>query len=112
MSLVVVVGAVGYLIYDGITADDAAPAFSLELEPPLQRAEQFVVPVTITNTGGGTAQAVQVEVRLDRPDGGDERGSFEIALLPRGATREGSVLFRSDPRAGDLKARVLGYERP
>jgi uncharacterized protein (TIGR02588 family) len=112
VSLVIVVGTTGYLAYDGVTAEDAPPTIAIQFGEPLQQVEQFTVPVTVISKGGGTAERVRIEAVLERRGTENEHASFEIALLPRGGTREGSVVFRSDPRAGELKARVLGYERP
>ena len=74
--------------------------------------QHFIVPVSVTNHGDRTAEGVQIEVVLQSSDKEQESAEFEIAFLPRGATREGWVNFETDPRTAHMKARALGYEKP
>ena len=112
VGLVLVVGTLGFLFYDGVRARDAEPDVRIRLGTPEQRGGQFVVPVVVTNEGGATAEGVQVEVILEQNGEERERGEFGVAFLPRRSTREGFVSFRTDPHAAQLKPRVLGYEKP
>ena len=111
VSLVLVLGTLGYLVYEGARSGKAAPDIGVRLGTPERRTQDFVVPVFVTNSGDETAEGVQIEVVLE---GGaePERGEFTIAFVPRRATREGWVAFRSDPRGARLTPRVLGYEKP
>ena len=111
LSLVLVLGVLGFLAYDGATGGGEPPRFQIELGRPEWRGDSFHVPVRLTNRGGETAEGVHVEVVLES-SGETERGEFVVAFLPRGGTREASVTFHSDPAAGSLRARVLGYEKP
>ena len=113
VGLVLVVCVVGYLVYDGASMGDAPPDIEVTLGATVRRGAEFLVPVSVTNRGDETAEGVQIEVTLERADGGEpERGEFGIAFLPRRATRRGWVSFSQDPAAGRLKPRVLGYEKP
>lgn len=112
VGLVLVAGALGCLVYDGATGSDAPPGIEVKLGTPLPTAHNFLVPVSVINHGGRTAEGVTVEVTLEGAGGEPERGEFGVAFLPRGATREGWVAFRADPRTGQLKPRVLGFEKP
>lgn len=112
VGLVLVTCTLGFLIYDGATSRDEPPQLSVELGTPEKRGEHFVVPLTVKNTGGQTAEGVTVEVTLESDGGRAERGEFSVAFLPRGGKREGFVTFRADPRSGRLVPRVLGYEKP
>jgi uncharacterized protein (TIGR02588 family) len=110
-GLALVLGVLGFLAYDGATAGDAPAEFRIELGRAERRGDGFHVPVRVTNSGGATAEGVHVEVVLEAA-GRAERGEFVVAFLPRGGTREASVTFHTDPAAGNLRARVLGYEKP
>lgn len=110
ISLLLMAATLGYLVYDGATLSDAPPAIEVRLGTPERRGAQFVVPVALSNREGQTAEGVKVEVTLKTDS--EERGEFVVAFLPRGATREGWVAFQTDPRAGQLTARVVGYEKP
>ena len=109
-GLLLVSSALGYLVYDGATLGDAPPSIEVRLGEPEPRAQNFIVPVSVVNRGDLTAEGVQVEVVLKGAS--EERSEFVLAFLPRGATREGWVAFRADPRLGQLEARVVGYEKP
>ena len=111
VGLVLVGGVLGFLAYDGATAGGDPAEFQIELLRPERRGDGFHVPVRLMNRGGETAEGVHVEVVLEAA-GQTERGEFVVAFLPRGGTREASVTFTTDPAAGTLRARVLGYEKP
>jgi uncharacterized protein (TIGR02588 family) len=113
VGTLLVAGALGFLVYDGATsAGDAPPALTVVLGTPEQKGEHFVVPVTVRNDGGQTAEGVTIEVTLERDGAEAERGEFAVAFLPRGGKREGFVTFSTDPRSARLVPRVLGYEKP
>ena len=112
VSLALVVGTLGYLLYDGATATEAPPSIQVRLGEQQRTPHNFIVHVAVTNDGGQTAEEVHVEVVLEGAGGETERGEFVVAFLPRRATREGWVAFRSDPAGGKLTSRVLGYEKP
>ena len=113
VGLVLVVAALAYLAYDGATMGSDPPILEVRLGAPEPRAHNFIVPVTVINHGDETAEGVTVEVILNNGEGREPvRGELTIAFLPRRATREGFVTFQQDPRAAQLKARVLGYEKP
>lgn len=113
VGLVLVVSTLAYLIYDGATAPDTPPDIEVRLGEPRAGVAGFLVPVTVYNRGGQTAEGVTIEVVLDTAAAPEpERGEFTVAFLPRGGSREGWVAFRTDPRAGRLNARAHGYETP
>ncbi len=113
VGLVLVVSTLAYLVYDGATAADTPPDVEARLGEPRPGGAGFLVPVTVSNRGGRTAEGVTVEVVLEAPGAAQpERGEFTLAFLPRGGTREGWVAFRTDPRAGRLNARAIGYQEP
>ena len=113
VGLLLVVSTLGYLVYDGATAADTPPDIGVSLGEPRPGGAGFLVPVTVVNRGGQTAEGVSVEVVLEGAGAAEpERGEFTLAFLPRGGKREGWVSFRSDPRAGRLTARARGYEKP
>jgi len=112
LGLVLVSAALGYLIYAGASMGREPPSLEVRLGTPEQRQYNFIVPVTVVNHGDETAEGVHIEVVLE--SGGEEkaRGELDVPFLPRHATREGWVAFEQDPRAAQLKARVLGYQKP
>jgi len=111
-GLILVCATLGYFLYAGLSLGDKPPNLEVRLGTPEQQQFNFIVPVTVINHGDETAEGVQVEVIME--SGGEQkaRGELEIAFLPRHATREGWVTFDQDPRAAQLKACVLGYQKP
>lgn len=112
-SLVLVLGTLGYLVYDVATIGETPPQIEFQLGQPQAQANRFLVPVKVINRGNETAQAVQVEVTLE--SGGEEQESaqFELAFLPRHSTREAWVTFKTNPKTVEqMQARVLGFEKP
>ena len=112
VGLVLVVFTLAYLIYAGVTMGDEAPSLEVRLGTPEQQPHNFIVPITVINHGDETAAGVQIEVVME--SGGEEkaRSELEIPFVPRRSKREGWVTFDQDPRTSQLKARVLGYEKP
>jgi uncharacterized protein (TIGR02588 family) len=112
LGLILVSATLGYLIFAGATMGHEPPSLEVHLGTPEQRQFNFIVPVTVVNHGDETAEGVLIEVVM--ANGGEEiaRGEVDVAFLPRHATRQGWVTFEQDPRTAQLKARVLGYQKP
>jgi uncharacterized protein (TIGR02588 family) len=114
LSLMLVIGTLGYLTWAALMQSDEPAQLEVRLGEPQQRKEQFAVPVSVLNDGDRTAEGVVVEVSLENDSGQEvETSQFEIAFVPRHSTREGEVLFKQNPQiAANVTARVLGYETP
>ena len=112
VGLVLVLSTLSYLVYTGATMGNEPPSIEVRLGTPEQRTHNFIVPVTVINHGDKTAEGIRIEVLMESGGAEKARGELEIPFLPRNATREGWVTFEQDPRNGQLKARVLGYEEP
>ena len=112
VSLVLVLGTVGFLVRDAASGEDAPASLSVELGRPEPHGDIWAVPVTLRNQGDETAEGVKVEVTLEAPGMQVETAEFVAAFVPRRSKREGWVTFRSDPARGRLSGRAVGYENP
>ncbi|CAN5712908.1 TIGR02588 family protein [soil metagenome] len=112
LGLILVSSTLGYLIYAGASMGHEPPSIEVRLGTPEPGQFNFTVPVTIVNHGDETAEGVRIEVVVESRGEAKERAELDVAFLPRHATREGWVTFDQDPRASQLKARVLGYQKP
>lgn len=113
ISLVLVLGTLGYLVYDGATLGQAPPKIEFQLGQPQPQLDHFVIAVSAINHGDETAQAVHIEVTLESSGQEQESAEFDLAFLPRHSTRQGWVTFQTDPRTVEkIQARVLGFEKP
>lgn len=110
-SLIVAV-LVGLVLFSWATQGDQPPVLAVQPGSEIRsEAGQFYVPFTVTNTGGATAESVQVigELRLDDQI---ETGEQQIDFLSKGEEEEGAFVFSRDPRRGDLTIRVASYKLP
>lgn len=113
IGLILVASTLGYLIYDAATASEAPPQIEFKFGTPQAQSQHFIVPVSVTNRGDQTAEAVQIEVVLESGGAEKERAEFQIAFLPRRTTREGWVTFKTDPSTAErIEGRAVGYEKP
>ena len=112
LSLALVIGVLGYLIYWEATSTDRPPNIRIELGDAERRGEHFYVPVTLHNEGDKTAEGVHVVVTLKTGETTEE-GEFEVAFLPHHSRREGTVAFKTNPaESTELTARITGYQKP
>lgn len=103
LSLILILGVVSYLIYDIIEDSGRPPDIKVTLGQPVTSPHGAVVPVTATNAGDKTAQAVEVEVTA-----GSESATLGFDFLSSGEVRKGWAGFTSMP-SGQLTVRVVGY---
>jgi uncharacterized protein (TIGR02588 family) len=73
---------------------------------------QFYVPFSVTNSGGETAESVQVMAELRINGEVEEAGEQQIDFLASGEKEEGAFVFSRDPRQGELVIRVASYKLP
>lgn len=112
LGLVLVLGTVGFLVWDAAAGGDAPPDLSVTLGAPEPRGQGWAVPVVVRNRGEETAEGAHVEVVLELPDGTREEAELALAFVPRGSERQGWVQFLHPPASGRLTGRVTGYETP
>jgi uncharacterized protein (TIGR02588 family) len=113
LGLVLLFGTLSYLTYAGITLGDTAPQLRVELGDPSALDDLYLVPITVTNSGGAAAANVELLVELNA-DGTVERTNLQIDLIARGQSHEGAVFFSQDPNlaSAQLRARVVAYVLP
>lgn len=112
VGLVLVLAVLVYLLFSGASMGNEPPNIEVRLGTPEPQQFNFIVPVTVVNHGDETAASLRVEVVMQNHGQEQARGELDIPFLPRHATREGWVTFEQDPRSSQLKARVLGYQKP
>ena len=113
VSFLLVVGTLGYLIYDATLSSEIPPNIEIQLGETQAQGRNFLVPVVAINRGEQTAETVQIEVILEKNGKEEESADLEIQFLPRGAKRSGWVTFETDPRTVDnIKSRAVGFEKP
>ncbi|MBM0741435.1 TIGR02588 family protein [Phormidium sp. CLA17] len=109
-----IVGTVaGLVIYSWAMGRNSPPSLTIYRTEPVREADgQFYVPFEIVNTGGETAESVQVIAELKVNAAIQESGDLQIDFLSRGETEKAAFVFKTDPRQGDLVVRVASYKTP
>ncbi|HBB31718.1 MAG TPA: TIGR02588 family protein [Cyanobacteria bacterium UBA8803] len=103
---------VGLLVYRWVDGEDRPPAVSAVLDPEIREVDgQFYVPFKVTNTGGTTAESVQVIAEFTHGSV-QEVGEQQIDFLSGGEVEEGAFVFSHNPREGQLTVRVASYKLP
>jgi uncharacterized protein (TIGR02588 family) len=77
-----------------------------------QAAGQFYIPFQVINSGGGTAESVQVIAELTIDGEVAESGEQQVDFLSGGETQDGAFIFTRDPQQGELIIRVASYKLP
>ncbi len=111
ISALLVLGMLGYLVYNGATSTSSPPLLSVSVGQGEQHGAQYLVPITVSNAGSQTAEAVQVTLTLTGTQP-SEVSSVQLNYVPRGSQRQAWVTFHSDPHSGSIEARIEGFAQP
>lgn len=113
IALLILAAIVGLVIYKWLTQKNQPPVISISGSSEIREAPgQYYVPFSVTNTGGETAESVQVIAELRINGDVEESGEQQIDFLASGEKEEGAFVFSRDPRQGELKVRVASYKLP
>ena len=113
VSLLIVVGILGYLVYQVAVHEEGSPDLAITYvhDPSPHAPHRYFL--RIRNDGQETAEEVQVEMVLEQ--GGEELETAALTLpyLPKQSAREGWLVFSKDPAEADtVYARVISYKKP
>ena len=104
---------IGLVIYNWLTKKHEPPIISVTRNTPIRETQgQFYVPFTVTNTGGETAESVQIIAELRVNGEVLEFGDQQIDFLSSGETQEGAFIFSRNPSQGQLIVRTSSYKLP
>lgn len=111
-SLIVAI-IVGLVLFIWVTQNDQPPLLSVTVDSEIRQEQgQYYVPFSITNTGGGTAESVQVIGELRVNGEVEEQGEQQIDFLSSNEKEEGAFIFQRDPNQAELLIRVASYKLP
>ena len=109
VSVLSVVGIIGFLVVDGLT--DAGrpprPAVELHLDRAYTAPTGWMLPATVTNDGDSAAQAVTLLATATVGDATEE-AQVSVDYLPAG-TRVDVVFGFSASPDGEVSVRVAGF---
>lgn len=113
ISFLIVAALVALVLFAWRTQGSDPPILSVERGGEIRVEQgQFYVPFTLKNTGGITAESVQVVGELRQEETVIEAGEQQIDFLSGGEEEEGAFIFSRDPRRGTLTLRVASYKLP
>jgi len=111
-SALLVLGAIGYLVYDGVRSPATPPDVTIEIDSIGAAGPGYLVQFHARNRGRSTAADVLVEGELRADTGRVEVSQTTIDYLPPAGTQQGGLYFAHDPRQFRLELKPHGYERP
>lgn len=110
-STLLVLGAIGFLIYSAIAGDDRPADLRVSIKKVSVRSGTTVAEVDLRNEGLRTAAEVTVEVTATY--GSEEKiSTVLIDFVPKGGSREGILIFPGTRTPDQLTPRILGYVEP
>ena len=110
----VIVGAIASLvIYNWLTEQHQPPEISVRRTDAIREKDgSFYIPFEVVNTGGETAESVQVVAELKKNGTVEESGDLQVDFLAEGETEKGAFVFTQNPRQGELTLRIGSYKTP
>lgn len=112
IATLLLLAVVGLLLYDWLATPQSPPNLQVTQGEVWQTNDQFYVPFTLQNTGGDTAETVQVIAELSIDGQVIEDGEQQFDFLAGNETQEGAFIFTQDPAEGELSLRVASYKLP
>ncbi len=113
IASLILLGVMGSVGYSWITKPEEKAIISINLNQKIRQVnDKFYVPFEVENTGGETAESVQVIAELKFSDKFEETGEQQIDFLSRNEKQSGAFIFSRNPELGELSLRVGSYKSP
>ena len=113
VSAVLLLGVFAFLGYDWIVSEGDPAEIEVRLGTPEAHDGYYALPVTFQNAGGQSVEDLQLDVTLMEGGEEGESASITVPFLPRDSTRNGWVVFSSNPDdADEIQTRVVSYVVP
>ncbi|MEH2266787.1 TIGR02588 family protein [Nostoc sp.] len=110
LILAIIVSLVGYT---WLNEKNQPPILSVTKKEIIREINgQFYVSFKVVNSGGDTAESVQIMAELLINGKVTETGEQQIDFLSSGESEEGAFIFSKNPRQGELNMRVGSYKLP
>lgn len=114
ISLLVLVATFGLAAWADAHSGDGPPVIVVQthLDQVRETESGFYLPVTVTNTGGLTAQDVVITGELVIGEGEPETAEITITFLSGSEAEEGQLIFSENPNDGELKVGPTSFLSP
>jgi uncharacterized protein (TIGR02588 family) len=112
IGLILVVGTIGFMLYEGLTSKNTPPDFTTEIEKIDAVNSGFIVKFKLSNNGEQTASGVNVEGELKNGGESVETSGVTFDYAPSKSETKGGLFFKNDPKQFQLEIRAKGYAEP
>jgi uncharacterized protein (TIGR02588 family) len=113
LGFVLTLGMLGFIGWQALRMlKQTAPQIDVRVASVTRSGADHVVEIHVANSSPKSAAGVEVEGTLSRTGKPDERSSATFAYVPGGSEVRSGLFFSTDPGAGDLQVRPLGYQEP
>ncbi len=112
VSALLVLGVIGFLVYDGLASPQTPPDVRVEVDSIQQAGPGFLVLFRAHNSGNNTAADVIIEGELLADSGRVETSETTLDYVPAGSEQRAGLYFTRDPRSLKLRLRAHGYRDP
>jgi uncharacterized protein (TIGR02588 family) len=102
LGAALVLGTVGFLLYQALFTKAGPPVLLLEATTVVQSEHGFLVHVTVRNEGGQTVAGLEIEGTLSQDGKQVETSRATLDFVPAFSERRVGFFFREDPRAFTL----------
>ena len=113
IGLVLTVSLIGFIAWQAVQRPARQPAqIELRVEEVAALADGYVARIAARNLARHTAKGVEIEGTLATGAAEPETARLVFDYVPGGSTVKGALHFTTDPTAGELRLRSLGYADP
>ena len=112
VGLVLVLGAIGFIAYNALTAEPSVPAVTVEHVGTERNPGGYVVEFRARNSGPSTAASLTISGTLHDGSTEIERSEVMHDYLPPRGERQGGLIFQTDPVRHELRLAAEGYVDP
>jgi len=107
-----VLALLAFLAHQALGARETPPELAVVVTGVEEAGAGWTVYFEAVNSGGHTAEAVQIEGAVLRDGHPADQASSSIAYLPPHSSRAGALVFSTDPASGELEVGPVGYRLP
>ena len=112
VSVLAVIGVVGFLIVDGMTDEGRPPQPIVAAQPAeaYQTEHGWLLPASVTNEGDSAAEALVLRASADVA-GEPEESEITVDYLPAGTRVDVTFGFSAEPD-GEVSVQVVAFRLP
>lgn len=112
VGVIIVVGVLAFNIVQALNDRETPPDIQVNAAEAIRTTRGYVLPIEAVNVGGESAAALMIAGQLRTPEGDVETSEVTFDYVAPHSSKKGGLFFEHDPKAYELKLRVLGYQEP